>query len=72
MNRSLPKYGSIDRWVEESGVGRRKTYDMLASGELRAIKNGKRTLVDFDHGFGYLASLPPAVIKRQDRSKSAA
>ncbi len=72
MNRSLPRYGSIERWVEESGVGRRKTYDMLAAGQLRAVKNGKRTLVDFDHGFDYLRSLPPAVIRPQSRSKTAA
>jgi hypothetical protein len=74
MNRSLPKYGSIERWVEESGVGRRKTYDMLAAGQLRAVKNGKRTLIDFDHGFDYLSSLPAAVIRpqRQNRSKNAA
>jgi hypothetical protein len=72
MNRSLPKYGSIDRWVEESGIGRRKTYCMLGSGQLRAIKNGSRTLIDFDHGFEYLNSLPQAVIKPLVRSKNSA
>jgi hypothetical protein len=69
MVRSRPKYGPISRWTEESGVQRRATYDLIASGALRAIKRGKSTLVDFDHGFSYLDSLPQAAIKPQNRSK---
>jgi excisionase family DNA binding protein len=72
MDQSSPKYTSIEGWQQLTDLGRRHTYDLLAAGKLRAVKSGTRTLIDVEHGLKYLASLPPAVIKRQDRSKNAA
>jgi hypothetical protein len=57
-----PKFGPIPVWMATSGMcaqwhirgaGRRST----AGGQ-----KGSKTLVDFEHGLAYLASLPPAKI----------
>jgi hypothetical protein len=45
-----------------SGMSRSGTYEALGDGRLRAVKLGSKTLVDFEHGLAYLASLPPAKI----------
>ncbi len=71
METRTPKYGTIDAWCDHTGMGRRSVYDYLGSGELRAIKVGARTLVDFEHGLAWLASRPPAVI-RAPRQRQAA
>jgi len=45
-----------------SGMSRSGTYEALGDGRLRAVKLGSKTLVDFEHGLVYLASLPAAKI----------
>jgi hypothetical protein len=59
----LPVYCSIDTWKHLTGMSRRAIYEALGRGELMAIKRGTQTLVDCDHGFAWLRSLPRAVIK---------
>ena len=61
-NGVTPRYASIPRWCEISGVGRTVTYQLLGEGALKAVKIGRRTLVDVEHGLGWMASLPPANI----------
>jgi len=58
--RPGPKYCSIADWSALSGMSRSVTYERLATGHLRAIKLGVRTLIDVEHGLGYLKSLPIA------------
>ncbi len=58
------KYADLKRWVEISGMNRTATYTALGEGNLRAIKVGRRTLIDVEQGFAWLASLPPANIRR--------
>ena len=58
-----PRYCSITRFCEMSGLGRRTIYDLLGSGDLRAIKVGTKTLLDVEHGLDWLKSRPPAVIR---------
>jgi hypothetical protein len=53
-------------------MGRRATYDRLASGELHAVKVGSRTLIDVDAGLTWLRSLPLAQIKPQQKRQAAA
>ncbi len=68
-----PAYADVQTWETISGISRRVTYELLGSGALRAIKRGKSTLIDVDHGLRYLASLPPAQIKppRQSARRAA-
>jgi hypothetical protein len=54
------KYGPVADWCVMTGMSRRVTYDRLARGELRAIKVGTRTLLDFEHGLAWLRALPSA------------
>ncbi len=63
----LPLYCSIGRWCELSGIGRSRTYELLASGRLAAKKLGTRTLIDVRHGMEFIGSLPPAEIHRKQR-----
>ena len=57
-----PKYATISTWRELTGQSRTSTYEALADGKLRAIKLGKRTLIDVEHGLAWLRSLPAAQI----------
>jgi hypothetical protein len=58
-----PFFVTIDTWISQSGMGRRSVYDALGRGDLRGIKIGARTLIDFAHGIAWLRSRPPAVIR---------
>jgi hypothetical protein len=53
-----PVYATISDWTKMSGVGRTKTFALLASGELKAVKAGKRTLIHVASGIDYLDALP--------------
>jgi hypothetical protein len=41
----------------------RMVYEMMASGELKAVKSGRNTLILYDSIREYVAKLPPAKIK---------
>ncbi len=49
--------------VSVSGMSRSAVYRALATGDLRAVKQGSRTLVLVDSIRAYLASLPPATFR---------
>jgi predicted DNA-binding transcriptional regulator AlpA len=56
-----PKFVTIPGWTLLTGQSRTSIYASLAKkNELRAIKLGKRTLIDVDHGLAWLRSLPQA------------
>ncbi len=57
-----PKFTTIEGWTALSGIGRTKTYELLGEGKLRAVKAGKRLLIDVEHGLAFMAALPAAVI----------
>lgn len=63
IRRGTKKYGTVDEWVRDSGMGRTSTYAALAAKHFRAVKSGKRTLIDYDSGFAYLDSLSHAEIR---------
>lgn len=67
-----PIYITIRDWTALTGIGRGKTYDLLSSGTLRAVKAGKRTLIDMATGRAYLASLPTATISPARQPKRMA
>jgi hypothetical protein len=53
-------------------MGRTTTYEAIGRGDLRAVKVGGRTLVDVDHGIGWLDSLPAAQVMVPKSSPVAA
>lgn len=55
-----PLFAPLPVWQTISGMSRSRTYELLAVGKLRAVKCGKRTLVDVEHGLAYIRSLPAA------------
>jgi hypothetical protein len=60
-----PKFAPLPHWCAISGMTRTATYQALARGDLRAIKQpgGRRTLIDVQHGLAWLRSQPPAPIR---------
>src|SRR5690242_4619844 len=70
-NTTRPKYGPLQTWLALSGLGRSKTYELLGNGTLRAVKVGKRLLIDVEHGLATLDALPAAEI-RVGRPRKAA
>ena len=50
-----------------SGLSRSEIYRRLASGDIRAVKSGSRTLILMDSLRGHLASLPPATFRAPKR-----
>jgi hypothetical protein len=65
--RVTKRFGTIPEWIADSGMGRTKTYEKIGEGVIRAVKADGRTLIDYDSGFAYLNSLPPAEIRRPGR-----
>lgn len=47
-----------------SGLSRSELYRRLASGHIRAVKAGTRTLIPFDGLLEHLKALPPAEFRR--------
>jgi hypothetical protein len=73
MDATTPKFAPIAGWQQISGMSRRTTYEEIGRGNLRAVKRGASTLIDVEHGLGWLRSLPPAKIRApRERSKRAA
>jgi excisionase family DNA binding protein len=58
-----PHFATIIKWCEITGFGRRTTYEWIAAGRLRAVKVGRRTLIDVQHGLEQIRQLPPAQIR---------
>jgi excisionase family DNA binding protein len=55
-----------------SGLSRSTLYRLLATGEVKAIKVGRRTLIVAETLRAYLAAAPVAVIRRADAPGRAA
>ena len=60
INIMQPKFATYANWVKLSGLSLTTTYDLLSRGQLRAVKVGKRVLIDVDHGLAWLAAQPRA------------
>jgi hypothetical protein len=56
----MPAFATVPTWCALSGQTRTKAYEALAAGYLKAVKNGRTTLVDVPAGLDWLRSLPPA------------
>jgi hypothetical protein len=61
-NTQYPAWATIAEWQRLSGDGRSKTYEKLADGRLRGVKDGKRLKIDVEHGLTQIRNLPPAKI----------
>jgi len=61
--RPMASYATIPDWCALSGLSRSATYNHLGLGNLRAVKLGKRVLIDVPHGLTWLASLPAPQIR---------
>ena len=57
----IPLFASVQDLTQIIGLGRSNIYEMLARGDLRAIKIGKRTLVDVTAARQFMAAQPAAV-----------
>ena len=54
----MKRFISIRGFCDAYGVGRTRTYDLIAAGKLQAVKNGPRTMIDVDSAEAWAASLP--------------
>ena len=54
----MKRFISIKGFCDAYGVGRTRTYDLLAAGKLKAVKNGQRTMIDIESAERWAASLP--------------
>jgi hypothetical protein len=64
-------YETIALWKIRSGMSNDGVYKALSRGDLRAVKIGRRTMVDVRHGLAWLAALPAAQIHHAPRKKAA-
>jgi hypothetical protein len=64
-------YETIAVWKIRSGMSTDAVYRALSSHNLRAVKLGKRTMIDVQHGLAWLASLPAAQIHHAPRKRAA-
>lgn len=52
------KYVSVGSWCEASGMGRTKSYEHFALGDIITVKIDGKRLVDLEQGLEWLANLP--------------
>ena len=57
-----PQFATIENWSAMTGLGRTHVYHLLSAGHLRAVKAGRRTLIDVEHGLAWMRSRPAAEI----------
>lgn len=58
QNEITPNFVTISEWIARSGISRSRTYELLGSGDLRARKVGRRTLIDLRAGLAWLDAQP--------------
>jgi excisionase family DNA binding protein len=58
----LPRLSTISDFSRLFGVGRTMVYQLVGTGELRAVKVGRRTLIDIESASAWANNLPPAAI----------
>lgn len=58
-----PRYGRIPQVTRAYGINRTRVYELIATGRISAIKDGRSTLIELASVDAYLASLPPANIR---------
>lgn len=59
---SSEKYCSITHWTKHlvPGFSRSRLFECFASGDIRAVKLGRRTMVEVESGLAYMRKLPKA------------
>jgi excisionase family DNA binding protein len=55
-----PRAFAIREFCRRYSVGRTRAYQEIATGRLRAVKVGRRTLITYDDAEAWLAALPDA------------
>jgi excisionase family DNA binding protein len=63
---------TIKDFVSQYRISRSATYRLLASGELKAVKVGRRTMIERQCAARWLANLPPLPQSRPYDQDSAA
>jgi len=56
------RYVTFDGFTQRYGAGRTTAYALLSDGKLRAVKCGRRTLIEVASADEYFAALPAASI----------
>jgi hypothetical protein len=69
---SDPVFVPINRAVEDFGQCRRTIYELIALGEVKAVKAGRSTLVDYQSLKDYYGSRPRALFKPDARARRRA
>lgn len=72
LDNPEPIYISVESACRIFGCGRAHLYELLGDGQIVAIKNGRRTLIQLATARRYFESLPPARIKPSTRSRKRA
>jgi hypothetical protein len=62
MGEARPAFAPVPAWCDISGMTRSGTYEAIAAGHLHAVKQGRKTLIDCDHGLAWLRALPAAKV----------
>ncbi len=68
----VPQYVTIGDWRTLTGIGRSKTYEMLADGVLQAIKVGRSLRIHVPSGLAALEAMPRADVRVATRPRKDA
>ena len=65
-------YATLPQFCERYGAGRSTAYRLIGQQKIRAIKLGRRVLIEIASADAYFASLPAAPIQMDARDRRAA
>jgi hypothetical protein len=63
----IPHWAPIPTGSKITGISIRRIYELISTGDLRAKKLGRSTLLDVPFALQYVESLPDAVIRMPPR-----
>ena len=59
----LPRFAPVRTWCKLSGIGKTRSYELMATGQIPTRKIGSSTLIDIPAGLAWIDSQPAAQLK---------
>lgn len=66
-----PTFATVNQWIALSGLGRTKVYELIATGDLKTFRVGRRVLIDVEAASAWIRSQPTSRAARVENHTPA-